>query len=189
MDPDQIAVFVACAVGDVQDLAAFHGGQGSRCHPRPVLLADKFQRVARQAALILLPRKAGQLRRAVGKEDGDEPPALHPIAGDAPRDGVDQMVQLPPGLFQGGNIVKDALKQGKTAVFPDLPRLDMDPDHMPVPVLFAKLKLRGGLVPDRLMEFLHHHRAVLGIDQLCGVPLDKFAVFLHGIAGELRHTL
>ena len=62
------------------------------------------------------------------------------------------MVQLPPGLFQGGNIVKDALKQGKTAVFPDLPRLDMDPDHMPC-LLYTS-------------QDIGHHAAVLAVRRI-----------------------
>ena len=51
------------------------------------------------------------------------------------------MIHLPLGFFQSRNIMKDTQKQREPIFLPDLPRLNMDPYYMPVPMLFSKLEI------------------------------------------------
>ena len=180
---------MAHPAGDVEYLPAFQRGPRRGEDPGPVRLIYGVEGVPPDDLPVFLPRVARESGHARGEIGGDEPPLLHPVAGDPARDRVDQVVELQLGLLERGDVVEHALEQGAAALLPHLLRLGVHPNDVPVPVQLAEFKVRHRPVAQGLPGLRGHHRGVLRIGHLDRVPFDQFPVLLHGVPGQFRHAV
>ena len=189
VNPDQAAVLVAHAVGYVQNLPAGQRRPGRGAHPVPIVLVDQVHGIAAGQTPVLFPGMPGKLHHSVGEIEEHKTPVLDLIAGDAARNGIDQVIHLLPGLLQIRNIVKNAVEQRETVFLPDPLDLRADPDDVAVPVLFAKFHGGQPLRADHLQRPGDHLGRVLPVGHICRIAFCQFPVLLRRIAGQFRHPV
>ena len=182
MNPDQGAIAVRAAVGNVKHLTADYRLQRRFFHPFTIRRIDRKHCVLSGDGLEFLRAVTGQLRHAVGEKRWNKNIVLHFVAGDSAGDGIDQMIHLQLGFLQIRNIVENTVKQRMPLVLAKGADLDAHPDEMPVAVHLAEFQSRRNTGTHNLHRPGHDALAVLRIDSQRGILKPQRMIVLGGIS-------